>query len=66
MRAIYGLPQSGYLANQYLIKKPRPIWIPPIQNNTRSMAPKKIPIKFNLLVYYFGVNMLTKTIPNIY
>ena len=37
---IYGIIKSSYLDNQGLIKKPRPIWVLLIQNNTRHIAPQ--------------------------
>eukprot|EP00978_Attheya_sp_CCMP212_P034238 scaffold142601_cov51-Attheya_sp.AAC.2 len=58
--AIYGLAQSGYLANQYLIKNLAPCRYYPSKRTPGLWHHKTRSIKFSLVTDDFGVNKYEK------
>jgi hypothetical protein len=58
--AIYGLAQSGYLANQDLIKNLAPFGYYPSKRTPGLWHHKTRPIKFSLVVDDFGVKYVSK------
>ena len=54
-RSIYGLPQSGKLANEYLQKKIAPHGYYEVKHTPGLWKHVSCPIQFTLVVYDFGV-----------
>ena len=55
IKVIYGLPQSGRISNDALVKRPDPYGYRLSSKNPGLCTPKNQPINFTLLVDDFGV-----------
>ena len=59
-KGMYGLPQSGILANQQLVRRLEPWWYSPCNNIPGLWRHKYRPVTFSLVVDDFGVKYIRK------